>query len=736
MVSRNRTRKQLIARLRQLQQQELRFNQANRLIEVYRLGQELNQLPEPELICSLALQTAGLLVPFKKAGFGVLDEAGKLLDYHYYPTADLTSAIRLKLPVDPSQRLERLSAGATLSAPADDGSPVWWHSVIMQTHNRYVGALDFGYAPAFGLSTDDHQILQTLTGQTTMAIENAQFQYESRRRIDELAAIHLIGHVITSTLNLEEALTTITDHTIRLFDAGMAAVVLYDESQNNLHFQAVSGPGSEQIKGKRLLPEQGLSGWVIKTGQPALVTNVAQDPRYLNTFDHLLQFTPYSIMSAPLQTRRRTIGAIEVINKKNHSFTEEDLGLLGWLATPAATAIENARLFEAEHLARTQAEILREATATLTSTLNLDQVLTRILLHLEQVLAYDHAYVYMQTDDWLYIVSARSPLDAPSGAEVNRIYPSNNAIYQQIKDSRRPVILPDAQQPDCGLQLWTPPPHVHGWMGVPLIVRNEVIGCLVLNSRQISAYDRQEPNLAQIFANQAAIAIHNARLFTHVQAGHERLQSLSRRLVEVQEAEKRHIARELHDEAGQSLASLMVELRLLEQNLNNSTAVAQSMAKLKRTINNVLENLHQLAVDLRPASLDHLGLVPALRQYIGTISKQYNLETQFEVIGLTEKRLPPEVEINLYRIVQEALTNVVRHAQASRVDILLEKRGNEMVTIIEDNGIGFDVSQAEQSQRLGLLGMHERAEMLGATLIIESTPGTGTTIFVEIPYAH
>jgi two-component system sensor histidine kinase UhpB len=160
------------------------------------------------------------------------------------------------------------------------------------------------------------------------------------------------------------------------------------------------------------------------------------------------------------------------------------------------------------------------------------------------------------------------------------------------------------------------------------------------------------------------------------------------------------------------------------------------VAGLKSQANDILENLHRLAIDLRPASLDHVGLVGALRQYTQTFSEQHDLPIQFEVVGLDERRLSTAVETNLYRIVQEALTNVVRHAKASRIDVLLERRGDQLITIIEDDGIGFDLRSAGQNSRLGLVGMRERAEMLDGTLMVESNGDTGTTIFVEVPYVH
>jgi signal transduction histidine kinase len=143
-------------------------------------------------------------------------------------------------------------------------------------------------------------------------------------------------------------------------------------------------------------------------------------------------------------------------------------------------------------------------------------------------------------------------------------------------------------------------------------------------------------------------------------------------------------------------------------------------------------------MELRPASLDFLGLIPALNQYVKATGERYGLNAQFKVIGLLEERLPSAIETALYRIVQEALTNVVRHARATRVDVLLERRDEQVILVVEDNGHGFaaDLAQQAQAGHLGLVGMQERAEMLNGTLVIESTPDSGTTIVIEVPYAH
>jgi two-component system sensor histidine kinase UhpB len=237
------------------------------------------------------------------------------------------------------------------------------------------------------------------------------------------------------------------------------------------------------------------------------------------------------------------------------------------------------------------------------------------------------------------------------------------------------------------------------------------------------------------FAAQATVAIQNAWLFEQVRSSSERLHSLSRRLVEIQESERLYISRELHDEAGQILTSMMLNLRLLEKEASQPDIVIQQVAKLEESLNEVLENLHRVAMALRPASLDHLGLIAALRQHVETVGEKHGLLVSFRS-GKIKERLPANVETVLYRIVQEALTNIVRHAGATRVDVVLTVRDDILVVIIEDDGIGFDQEAVSGEEHLGLFGMRERAEMIDGKLTIESAPGKGTTIMLEVGYAN
>jgi PAS domain S-box-containing protein len=711
--------------------------QEERLAALHHMSRELNLLRDEKAICQIAIETVSFLIEIKSAGYGLLyDQAGPL-DYTYYPVRGTPQVVNLTPSLDDETRPVELMACQSESSndpPLSADVSESWLSARMQVQDRLVGVLDIESPHSYQFTARDLLLLQTLADQTAIALENARLHRATQRQVAELTSLGSISQAITSTLKLEATLTLITRHAMQLMAAGAASVALKEDSSGDMWFYAASGGGSDFVRGSRLAAGEGIVGWVIEHGQPALVPNVAEDPRFFDRFDQRSGFKTHSLICVPLRSNQRVMGAIEVVNKAVATFTQEDVELLTRLTIPAAIAIENARLFEAEQAAREQAERLQAATATLTSMLDLDDVLNGILVQLQQVIACDNACVLLQKNGRLRTVARRGETTTHQG-DIDQTFAIDNPIYEEIEKSGFPVILPDAHT-DPRVRAWNLQASVRSWMGIPMLARNKVIGCLTLDSTEVNAYNQADASLAKAFANHATVAIQNAKLFKEVRHGHKQLQSLSRRLVEIQENERGRIARELHDEAGQALTSLMMGLRVIERDAPESETVAARAGQLRQITHDISESLHRLAMDLRPPSLDYLGLVAALRQYIVTFSQQHHLVIEFEAANLDHDRLATVTETNLYRVVQEALTNVSRHAKASRVDILLETRTDKIILVVEDNGIGFGPAAVDQKAHLGLLGIRERVNVLNGEFIVESAVGVGTTLYIEVPYVH
>jgi len=412
-------------------------------------------------------------------------------------------------------------------------------------------------------------------------------------------------------------------------------------------------------------------------------------------------------------------------------------GAVATVPTVARDVTDRWLAFEAERHARAVAEALREATVVLTRSLDRESVLVTLLDRLRRMVPFDRARVMLVEGASRLSVRAvfdgdrAVPLSAESRTELDA---TDHPIVHDILTTGAAVLIPDTRA-HPGWSLPTDRASEVSWMGVPLFARGDVAGLFSLSKREVDYFKEQHVKLAEALSSQASVAVENAVLFEQMQASSARMKALSRRLVEAQESERRHIALELHDEAGQALVSLRLGLRLLEREIAEGGSVTARVAELVETTDGVIDGLHRLAADLRPASLDHLGLEAALRQYTRSIASKFDLAVRFKSHGFTSQRLPQSVETTLYRVVQEAMTNVVRHAHANRVDVLAQLRDDKVLVMVEDDGAWFDPSRVQSGEHLGLLGMRERADALGGTLIVESAPGKGTTIVVEVPSA-
>ena len=273
----------------------------------------------------------------------------------------------------------------------------------------------------------------------------------------------------------------------------------------------------------------------------------------------------------------------------------------------------------------------------------------------------------------------------------------------------------------------------HGFLHVtvaPVIGEERTLGTLVLASREPRPLSSEESALVQAVAGLVGVALENVALRERLVAHQDRLRALAGGILRAREEEARRIAHELHDEAGQLLAALHISLDDLVAQVPAQEA---SFQKLRGVLDRVEAQLRRLARELRPTILDDLGLAPALEWLAQGLAERRDVRI---AVAAPEARLAPEAETALYRIVQEALTNALRHARPRRIAVEVREEGPHIRAVVRDDGHGFDVAAAwaERGDRgLGLIGMRERAEALGGTLEIRSTPGAGTEVCAMVP---
>ena len=362
------------------------------------------------------------------------------------------------------------------------------------------------------------------------------------------------------------------------------------------------------------------------------------------------------------------------------------------------------------------------------SYLGLDELLRELLARLRAALRAEFASVRLVDEDAQVLV-----LRAVDGVAFERLV----SVRIPLESSQpirldAPYVVNDLRPPAPGSDDW----YARVWsavglplragMGVPLRVEGRTIGVINVASTRTPFTD-EDQRLLLVVAGRVAPAIERGRLVETVREGQERLEVLSRRLVELQEAERGEIARELHDEVGQ----LLTGLGLMIDDYGRP-GTGDRRREMKKVVGELIGRVRDLSMDMRPPMLDSLGLLPALLWQIERFEKQTGVAVDFQHANL-DRRFPAEVEMTAFRIVQEALTNVARHAGVARAKVEVWADAQTLGARIQDGGRGLDVEEALARYSRGLAGMRERSRLLGGRLTIESAPGAGTRLSMELP---
>lgn len=313
-----------------------------------------------------------------------------------------------------------------------------------------------------------------------------------------------------------------------------------------------------------------------------------------------------------------------------------------------------------------------------------------------------------------------------------------HCVCDRVRRTKEIVIV-NALAKGCPLLLIEGEPEeaIVGHISVPLKTKSRLVGQLNIAFDHPGQIGPADVELLRAIGPQLAVAIENARLWDEIQTKELMLKKLLNNVVFTQEEERRRISRELHDEMGQNLTSLLLGMRVLE-NADSCSQKESLIQGMSETVCGMIAFIHDLALELRPPMLDDLGLIPALTRYLEDCPARLGLAVDYEIVGSNGRRLSRDAEITVYRIVQESLTNVVRHAQATRASVILNQGSDALRVIIEDAGVGFETKQIrsgdDRDKHLGLFSMEERAALAGGRLTVESSPGHGTSIYIEVPW--
>jgi signal transduction histidine kinase len=548
---------------------------------------------------------------------------------------------------------------------------------------------------------------------------------------DRLRGLFEAGIALTSELSLDLVLRSLAETAASLTGARYAALGVVAPSGKGLERFIHTGIDEQVVDEIGEFPVgRGILGVLIRDARPLRLHDLTEDPRSVG-------FPPghpemRTFLGVPVFLRGVTYGNLYLTEKDGgDDFTEEDEEIVTLLAAQAAVAIENARLYESQARWLRQLETMTEVGNALAGELELPRLLKLIATRLRELVGARLVFVSLPTPDGdlrIEAAVADQPADGLVGTRLSREGTKTGRVLERRRAERVDALLDDPEV-DHALgrrfaSLSGLPVSSTG-MFVPLLVRGRAIGAIAIHDKIAPAtadlrFTDDDVRLAEAFAARVAVAVDLSQRVER---------DALRRVVAAQELERKRLARELHDETGQALTSILLGLRTVEETESDDDRKT-AISALREMAVATLRDVRRLAVELRPKALDDFGLVPAIERLAEAFQEQTGIQVDFE--SRLGDRLPSELETSLYRIVQEGLTNVVKHARARHVSVLLTRKDSSVAVVIEDDGRGFSPESAG-AEGLGLIGMRERLALVDGTLAVESAPGSGTTLVAEVP---
>ena len=593
-------------------------------------------------------------------------------------------------------------------------------SVPLMARGRAIGVLNVGSMRARQFDNEDSELLQLFANQAALSIDSARLLQRETEQARRLEVLYDTAKMLTSSLDLSGVLDAIIEAVARLTGATFCACYLVDEVEGDLCYAAGRGARTDLWRGLRLGIGEGVVGASVRENRPLLISDIRQDARAARSdLDEAEGLR--AVIYAPLRTRGKVIGALGAGRPEPDSFTEEHLRLLSAFADHASSAIANARLHD-----RTESDLrhltsLREVVESISAELDLQPLLDKVVKHAVELLGADGGTVSMVNPQ-----NGRGRLKSILGLSPELLdfeIPPGTGLVGRVLDVRQPVVVDEYHE------LPQPVRHhsladLHAGVAVPIWRGEALIGVFAAFTREPGRrFTPADVETLTTFAKHAAIAITNARLYEQSQQA-------------AVSEERNRLAREIHDTLAQGLTGIILQLELAEMAEGDPAKVRRRIARAIELARTNLQEARRTIVDLRAEPLEGISLPQALERLAKETRRDYGLKAEFRGPAAVD-RFSARVESALYRIAQEAVVNVRRHAGATRVLIELAAHDDHLWLRIEDDGRGFDPGAVrtgpDGQSGFGLRGMSERAALLGGELAVDSRPGGGTRVEVRVP---